>query len=935
MATQQNTRGDDGRIYASKPADVTYRGAARSIGFNPVKAANNEKAMRDYKAAVVADGQTMSRELTRIQQAENLALSAQQKSDKGQQGLNQLGESIDLKTEQTLDSANLKIDQTAAQQELKQSQTYDRGLLELEATHSRLSGQVAGARLKATSTAIQGLLSFAGSVVKYDQQMQDFQAQEEREKLVQQQNDALNGAFFGADFYNPTPEQQEETEAVGEVINSGLQAEATALGDAAREMRKESPGDPFVEYQAQQVESMSSWNSLADTRGNVFAARMQYPGFLAEARAAGLIRPGSQGMADIQALNRKFADATGITGAAMSNPEFVAQNFSRAAQGEAMNVLRSIATEAANEIQSAREAKVNSNIATNFAGLGPNATTADLGVAFNAANEENVNGSFAGRMSSTSTYSTAVKVTKELADSGRTADLVKLQRHVPNPSTPNLTLGKQFPDLFDKEILRSRQQARTTYNLGKAEFNQQAESIANNYWQNPTPENLRQAEAQLRSIPTTGARSLADRLVQHGYDYDPSVARDIASKRGTAEEYSVDQIKDLSSKGIINPNEAKLALSRAPDTLVSANIDEAIKLYQPGKSIIDNTVSENGRPITVNRPSAAFKQQLRIKEKRFNIELGKRLQAVLRDNKNLEVESQEFQDIVNKESEYLRDQERFKIHYQTGKGYYFGSDKMSETTEEYLEKITIAPGQQNLYGLSATDVFSTARLSKALIDPTEDQIMTPEEITADTASQLKGESVSKRTNDWAAALGMSQKDFINGQRYQMGLPPMDDVRTEIGVPVNTKDIKNQFEGMRELRSLGMPTRGAAYMSSAILHESTWHGTRQWGEVAGDGTNRNGGLLSWASWAGNSARLGQIERYFGRNIAQISEPEQLQFLMHELKSSYPESHAIFMDPNASSADLQWATWNYIRWDKQHTGTRWSTAESLIRWGNQNI
>ena len=40
MATQQNTRGDDGRIYASKPADVTYQGAARSIGFNPVQAAN-------------------------------------------------------------------------------------------------------------------------------------------------------------------------------------------------------------------------------------------------------------------------------------------------------------------------------------------------------------------------------------------------------------------------------------------------------------------------------------------------------------------------------------------------------------------------------------------------------------------------------------------------------------------------------------------------------------------------------------------------------------------------------------------------------------------------------------------------------------------------------------------------------------------------------
>ena len=73
----------------SKPADATYQGAARSIGFNPVRAANSEKAMRQYKAAIVADGQTMSRELARQQQAENTALAAQQKADVGQLGLEQ------------------------------------------------------------------------------------------------------------------------------------------------------------------------------------------------------------------------------------------------------------------------------------------------------------------------------------------------------------------------------------------------------------------------------------------------------------------------------------------------------------------------------------------------------------------------------------------------------------------------------------------------------------------------------------------------------------------------------------------------------------------------------------------------------------------------------------------------------------------------------
>ena len=213
----------------------------------------------------------------------------------------------------------------------------------------------------------------------------------------------------------------------------------------------------------------------------------------------------------------------------MADPKFVADNFTRSAQATAQNLLAANNSAAAAEIKSARDSKVNSNIATAFAGVGANSSAADLGQAWNAANLENVNGSYGGRMSAQSTYSTTKKVLKELADSGRTAEIIKLRNHAPNPNTPNLTLGKQFGDLFDTETLRARSQARTQYNLGKGELNQQAEGIVNQYWENPTPENLRQVEAQLRAINTPSSRRLADSLVQHGYDYDPSVARDIAA----------------------------------------------------------------------------------------------------------------------------------------------------------------------------------------------------------------------------------------------------------------------------------------------------------------------------------------------------------------------------------------------------------------------
>ena len=97
---------------------------------------------------------------------------------------------------------------------------------------------------------------------------------------------------------------------------------------------------------------------------------------------------------------------------------------------------------------------------------------------------------------------------------------------------------------------------------------------------------------------------------------------------------------------------------------------------------------------------------------------------------------------------------------------------------------------------------------------------------------------------------------------------------------------------------------------------------------GDGTNRNGGLISWASWHNNAARLGAIEAHFGRSIGSITETEQLEYMHLEMKNDYPEADAIFRNPNASSADLQWAVNNYWGFDPKYTGDRWVDAENMI-------
>ena len=66
-----------------------------------------------------------------------------------------------------------------------------------------------------------------------------------------------------------------------------------------------------------------------------------------------------------------------------------------------------------------------------------------------------------------------------------------------------------------------------------------------------------------------------------------------------------------------------------------------------------------------------------------------------------------------------------------------------------------------------------------------------------------------------------------------------------------------------------------------MAESSWNGQRSWGEVEGDGTSRNGGLISWASWSDDPARLGKIEKYLGKPIEQATDDEQLAAMLWEM------------------------------------------------------
>ena len=129
------------------------------------------------------------------------------------------------------------------------------------------------------------------------------------------------------------------------------------------------------------------------------------------------------------------------------------------------------------------------------------------------------------------------------------------------------------------------------------------------------------------------------------------------------------------------------------------------------------------------------------------------------------------------------------------------------------------------------------------------------------------------------------------------------------------DITTTVGGAQSLMGRGFPVRGAAWISGNIQQESGWDGQRDWGEVAGDGSDRNGGIVSWMDGVQhNNFRLTRIEEHLGKSIIEANDQEQIDAMIWEMKTFYPEAHAIFMNPHASDRDLIRASrlyWGYVR------------------------
>ena len=176
--------------------------------------------------------------------------------------------------------------------------------------------------------------------------------------------------------------------------------------------------------------------------------------------------------------------------------------------------------------------------------------------------------------------------------------------------------------------------------------------------------------------------------------------------------------------------------------------------------------------------------------------------------------------------------------------------------------------------------------------------------------------------DAADTMGMTPLALLQQQLGAYGLGAV----TPQTFQSSSADITSPLQGAQALMSLGFPAAGAAFLSGNISQESSWNGQRVWGEVLNDGSDRNGGLISWMDDAQrNHYRLRRIEQHLGRPITEATDEQQLQAMMWEMETYYPEAYRIFMNPHSTERQLIYASRLY--WGYGHEGSRYTTARQV--------
>ena len=975
------------RIYQGGSAQRSFKSSQGSQGFRPNTVQSNAKEIQQRGQAAIQDLQTLERERQRqakmssmeqdvADRAAQLDLEVEQKAaaaqlrlyqlkDRADVGMSQLEESNALKIKQTYDKASFDLGQTVARTNLKTKQgaqsgkfalkqnadrqeiardqmlekqtqqsehSYENFILGVESRGQSAQFAVDRAELQANqavqrannqllSTAVGSLLKFGMTVAQEvinEQQTQERQAQE-REQLGMDFLYSPQGSAVSVDGApNPVAQQQTDLQASEQAVESSIaqvsggnpiEAEniRQPLADATmdRDLRQASIGEAALMFPAEFESFIQNPETKSLVNGQMIS--------LGEVRSRPELREWLRGAAT--QLTTEF----GIDG---KDAHALVMQYGRSAKGAIASAEQNLSSTLIASVKQERYDAAVSNASNLMA-------TGNHQEAYNVARN--------GYITSGQGFG---KTNKQIND----ATFQSLLKAAPDPET--LANVQKIPGQAGTEFGKQPEYAQMirAETVSRLKTQNQMDATQSTYNNNRIKEVMYETQGLLLTAKN-GEESLAIRqnaISQLRSLGSPDAMDEVAklSKEGSQNQQVYLDLMERATSGM-PPSSTEVAEAVQNGEISHSQMESILKTGQLG-DVIDRRIKETGLPDGEKYMGSEIRGMLmngRVGGGKMDGDSARGLTqtAVASYAPEFDARLKEFvvanpeasrQEIIQAAQQIRGDllQQMYDPSTKTGSFSYnsdtrtvdfeppnFGEGRVvarvNPQTGETQRDYSHMDSNKIPQGASQRDVYLTKN----------------EYLQAREAWQNGEVKFSPRINNVARKLGLSPRQLVEQQTLALGYPkPF--LRTSTDQGSSGNEPMNMRDGMQALQVLGVPERGAAYLSGNIQQESSWDGMRSWGQVMGDGTSRNGGLVSWASWANDPARLGAIENYLGKPIDQATHTEQLAAMMWEMRGQYPDQYRIFMNPNATDTQLRRASKAY--WGYGHEGARYDYAQQLL-------
>lgn len=779
---------------------------------------------------------------------------------------------------------------------------------QMERTFQSSVQGVERANLQATNTAVQGLLSLSQTALKART------TQLEQKEALEKQNRLLDSIGLDQDETGPTESDSQEVKA----FDTSTNAQAAAINETASEV--EAAGTLEDRDVGHQLRQGSAHNIAAAIKGDIYEARASHGVFMQEALR--LIpdnqKPRSlpEARALLRSLNRQFLAVGGLMDPDMRS--LLAEELAPTVIENNAQLARQLV---GNSIKADQKANQNQLQATIYSATDSNKSAAEVWkLASEGAAHGNIGHSGFSAASNETAITYIIQAAEQSGDATLLEQLLTTPKMADQPNGP--TLGDDFAHLLGPAIERAKTNRTRAINTQRQATDQEAKAAVTAYYSDPTKKDAKQTLIrQLQGLPqTTAVRRELDNLTAAGFDNDPELEAELTQRQAAGDFISQDELNGHLNSGRIRPDVHKALAARNPDVQLTTKTRE---LVEAEKDTIQSRILGGNKMSNMPKATrAAFDKRVLI----ASAQIAKQIAAEVRSAKEGLLDNpEESARVLSAAMDAVLARPEYQMTLDPKDGMRFLADLGTTRSPEFKE-ITIAPGEQDFRGQDFTEI--TTSVPRSEFSATDDLILNADQLNTDVNNLIQKKEISPASRKWARWLGLSDRAFIDAQLERNGKPSIRLLRDQSPKAVEPGADLTPVSGFAHLQSMGFPVRGSAYLTSAISHESAWNGMREWEEVEGDGTNRNGGLISWASWHDNAARLGAVEAHFGRSISSITETEQLEYMQYEMKTDYPSAYRIFNNPNASSADLQWAVSTYWGFDPAYTGNRWVDAENMI-------